>query len=170
MLGVGLLLNRYRFWWPAFLCVLVHRDAALICLRGFNLNTTMVNIDNESSSSWNEKIHPDYAPDHAPDHAPSKNKSCWRRWSVVIIAALMLLILALALGLGLGLGLQQNETEADVIVDLGYSKYRGQAFSDGTCQWLGMRYAAAPVGQLRFAAPRGPPTAKKVQPALAVSR
>ena len=122
----------------------------------------MGDIDNGSSRSWNEKSD--------PDHAPPKNKSWWRRWWVVISAALMFFILALALGLGLGLGLQHNEAGADVIVDLGYSKYRGQAFSDGTSQWLGMRYAAAPVGQLRFAAPRGPPTTKKVQPALAVSR
>ena len=84
----------------------------------------------------------------------------------------MLLILALALGLGigLGLGLRHDGAGADVIVDLGYTKYRGQAFHDGISQWLGMRYAAAPVGQLRFASPRPAPSMTKVQSALAVSR
>lgn len=126
----------------------------------------MANIDNESSSSWNEKSD--------QDHAPTESKSWWRRWCIVLSAALMLLILALALGLGLGLGLGLRHdgagAGADVIVDLGYTKYRGQAFDDGTSQWLGMRYAAAPVGQLRFASPRPAPSTKKVQSALAVGR
>lgn len=122
----------------------------------------MQTIDNESSSSWNEK--------GGQNEAPSKSKYLWRRRCVVISAALMLFLLALALGLGLGLGLRVNEAGTDVNVDLGYSVYRGKAFKDGTSQWLGMRYAAAPVGQLRFAAPIGPPLTKKVQPAMAVSR
>lgn len=81
----------------------------------------------------------------------------------------MMFILALALGLGVGLGLLVDGAGANVVVDLGYSKYRGQAFLDGTSQWLGIRYAAAPVGKLRFAAPRAPSSTDKVQSALAVS-
>ena len=84
----------------------------------------------------------------------------------------MLFILALSLGLGLGLGLASGNdgTGTDAIIDLGYSKYRGKVFSDGTSQWLGMRYAAAPVGQLRFAAPMNPPSTKGLLPAVSVSR
>lgn len=122
----------------------------------------MVNIDNESASSWDEKSD--------RDSAPTECKSWLRRWWIIISVAVMLSILALALGLGLGLGLRHDGAGSDVIVDLGYTKYRGQAFNDGTSQWLGMRYAAAPVGQLRFASPRPAPSTNKVQPALAVSR
>ncbi|KAH7143732.1 Alpha/Beta hydrolase protein [Dactylonectria macrodidyma] len=41
-------------------------------------------------------------------------------------------------------------------VDLGYSKYRGKTYSNGVTQWLGMRYAAPPLGDLRFSAPQDP--------------
>ncbi|GAD92661.1 triacylglycerol lipase [Paecilomyces variotii No. 5] len=44
----------------------------------------------------------------------------------------------------------------DTLVDLGYAKYHGQAFSNGISRWLGIRYAAPPVGDLRFAAPQDP--------------
>ncbi|EXJ88813.1 cholinesterase [Capronia epimyces CBS 606.96] len=43
-------------------------------------------------------------------------------------------------------------------VKLGYASYQGVKHSKGITQWLGMRYAAAPVGELRFAAPQDPPT------------
>jgi hypothetical protein len=89
-----------------------------------------------------------------------------------MVAALMLFILALALslGLGLGLGVRDDDSGTDTIVDLGYSKYRGRAFNDRTSQWLGVRYAAAPIGQLRFAATRNPRPTNQVQPAVKVSR
>lgn len=41
------------------------------------------------------------------------------------------------------------------LVDLGYSTYQGRV-SAGIAQWLGIRYAAPPVGSLRFAAPQDP--------------
>ncbi|KAJ9272283.1 hypothetical protein DTO212C5_1468 [Paecilomyces variotii] len=44
----------------------------------------------------------------------------------------------------------------DTLVDLGYAKYKGQAFSNGISQWLGIRFAAPPIGDLRFAAPQDP--------------
>lgn len=80
---------------------------------------------------------------------------------------ILLTALALGLGLGLGLGLKQNagDTGADAIVDLGYAKYRGKVLGDGTSHWLGMRYAAAPVGQLRFAAPQDPELTHTIQAA-----
>ncbi|KFA65781.1 hypothetical protein S40285_06123 [Stachybotrys chlorohalonatus IBT 40285] len=49
------------------------------------------------------------------------------------------------------------------MVDLGYSRYRGQASSQGVSQWFGMRYAAPPVGQLRFMPPQDPPREMQVQ-------
>ncbi|KAF9894211.1 hypothetical protein FE257_007713 [Aspergillus nanangensis] len=44
----------------------------------------------------------------------------------------------------------------NAVVDLGYARYRGQRNSNGVSEWLGIRYAAPPVGNLRFSAPREP--------------
>ncbi|KAE9363403.1 triacylglycerol lipase-like protein [Stipitochalara longipes BDJ] len=41
-------------------------------------------------------------------------------------------------------------------VDLGYSKYQGADAANGVSQWLGIRYAAPPIGNLRFRAPADP--------------
>ncbi|KAK8099805.1 hypothetical protein PG999_010179 [Apiospora kogelbergensis] len=43
------------------------------------------------------------------------------------------------------------------LVDLKYTKLQGTALANGATQWLGVRYAAPPVGALRFAAPIDPP-------------
>ncbi|KAJ6145243.1 hypothetical protein N7470_009138 [Penicillium chermesinum] len=51
-------------------------------------------------------------------------------------------------------------------VDLGYARYRGYSTSNGISQWLGMRYAAAPTGRLRFEAPHDPPSVEGIQEAL----
>ena len=42
------------------------------------------------------------------------------------------------------------------LVDVSYSKYQGVALENGITQWMGVRYAAPPVGDLRFAAPCDP--------------
>lgn len=42
------------------------------------------------------------------------------------------------------------------LVDVCYSKYEGVSLENGITQWLGVRYAAPPVGNLRFAAPVDP--------------
>ncbi|KAH0282788.1 triacylglycerol lipase [Aureobasidium namibiae CBS 147.97] len=42
------------------------------------------------------------------------------------------------------------------LVDVSYSKYQGVPLANGITEWLGMRYAAPPVGNLRFAAPVDP--------------
>ncbi|KAH8819024.1 triacylglycerol lipase [Xylogone sp. PMI_703] len=44
------------------------------------------------------------------------------------------------------------------VVDLGYTRYQGTVLENGITQWLGMRYAAPPLGPLRFRAPRDPPS------------
>jgi hypothetical protein len=56
-------------------------------------------------------------------------------------------------------------TAITVTVDLSYSAYEGLTRPNGITQWLGMRYAAAPVGGLRFAAPQDPPAVDGVQKA-----
>ncbi|KAK8113582.1 triacylglycerol [Apiospora sp. TS-2023a] len=45
----------------------------------------------------------------------------------------------------------------DPLVDLKYTKLQGTPLGNGATQWLGVRYAAPPVGDLRFAAPIDPP-------------
>lgn len=49
-----------------------------------------------------------------------------------------------------------NSEPGSPTIDLGYSKYRGVRLPGGVDQFLGMRYARAPVGELRFRAPREP--------------
>ncbi|KAJ8061340.1 hypothetical protein OCU04_010403 [Sclerotinia nivalis] len=49
------------------------------------------------------------------------------------------------------------------IVDLGYAQYRGTLLSSGITQYLGMRYASPPLGDLRFRAPRPPQRTSGVQ-------
>jgi carboxylesterase type B len=61
--------------------------------------------------------------------------------------------------------LSTSSAKLSVQVDLGYSKYDGVALSSGITQWLGMRYAAPPVGRLRFTPPQDPPHTEEVQKA-----
>lgn len=90
-------------------------------------------------------------------------------WRIVLATATVLLALALILGLSLGLTLDREHHGGsgirefhggsgilDPIVDLGYSVYQGNTYNDGVSQWLGIRYAAPPTGNLRFAAPQDP--------------
>ncbi|KAJ5166560.1 uncharacterized protein N7482_005341 [Penicillium canariense] len=51
------------------------------------------------------------------------------------------------------------------VVDLGYTSYEGRSLGGGISQWLGVRYAAPPVGDLRFAAPQDPLVEKGIQQA-----
>jgi hypothetical protein len=55
------------------------------------------------------------------------------------------------------------------IVDLGYAKYQGTVLEAGVTQFLGMRYAAPPLGDLRWRAPQDPPHVDGVQDATQVS-
>ena len=54
------------------------------------------------------------------------------------------------------------------IVDLGYARYQGKALPNGISQWLGIRYAAPPLKNLRFEAPQDPPSVDGVQDASTV--
>ncbi|KAL2803088.1 Alpha/Beta hydrolase protein [Aspergillus granulosus] len=46
--------------------------------------------------------------------------------------------------------------QVSTVVDLGYSQYQGTALPSAVNQFLGMRYAAPPLGQLRWRAPQDP--------------
>ena len=51
----------------------------------------------------------------------------------------------------------------DLLVDVGNTKYLGTALPNDISQWLGIRYAAAPLGDRRFRAPVDPPVNDTVQ-------
>ncbi|KAF9784257.1 hypothetical protein IL306_007567, partial [Fusarium sp. DS 682] len=51
------------------------------------------------------------------------------------------------------------------VVDVSYSKYKGTDNGNGVTQWLGMRYAAPPLGDLRFMPPQDPPRSRKTKDA-----
>ncbi|KAF5027064.1 hypothetical protein F66182_833 [Fusarium sp. NRRL 66182] len=53
----------------------------------------------------------------------------------------------------------------DPTVDLGYSKYKGTNLGNGVSQWVGIRYAAPPLKNLRFELPQEPIRTRTVQDA-----
>lgn len=53
----------------------------------------------------------------------------------------------------------------DPLVNLGYTSYKGTERGNGITDWLGMRYAAPPLGKLRFSAPQDPLRNSSVQSA-----
>ncbi|RAH60642.1 carboxylesterase [Aspergillus piperis CBS 112811] len=53
-------------------------------------------------------------------------------------------------------------------VDLGYARYRGIRLPAGVDEYLGMRYAAPPLGQRRFRAPADPISTSYIQDAFEV--
>ncbi|KAJ7465886.1 Alpha/Beta hydrolase protein [Mycena latifolia] len=74
-------------------------------------------------------------------------------------------ICALLLGAGPAV-----DAAATPIIDLGYARYQGTIdTSTNITTFLGIRYAAAPTGELRFRAPQPPPNATGVQQATAQS-
>lgn len=59
---------------------------------------------------------------------------------------------------------------ASPIVDLGYAIYRGERLGEADVdQYLGMRYAAPPLGELRFRAPQDPMPESGIQNASSVN-
>jgi carboxylesterase type B len=52
----------------------------------------------------------------------------------------------------------QQVAAVDLVVDLGYAKYRGSEVGEGVSRWAGMRYArsASRVDGMRFVAPQDP--------------
>ncbi|KAI3392679.1 hypothetical protein diail_5319 [Diaporthe ilicicola] len=73
---------------------------------------------------------------------------------------------ARAVVLALLTGAPQLAQAVDVTVGLDYSTYIGTAQSGtGVTEWLGIRFAAPPLGDLRFARPQDPPVVSTPQPA-----
>jgi Carboxylesterase family len=68
------------------------------------------------------------------------------------------------------LSASQPDTSRQPVVDLGYSKYQGIKLASDINQYLGMRYASPPIGNLRFRAPAEPLTTTGIQNATAVCR
>lgn len=56
------------------------------------------------------------------------------------------------------------------LVDVGNTKYLGVALPSGISQWLGVRFAAPPTGELRFRRPADPPQNSTTQAADAVGK
>lgn len=54
-------------------------------------------------------------------------------------------------------------------VSLDYATYQGRRLPAGVDEYLGLRYAAAPLGDLRFRGPQDPETVSGVQDASKVS-
>lgn len=76
----------------------------------------------------------------------------------------ILYILSLFVTFVLSLPAEPNQD----VVDLGYSSYQGTSLDNGVSRWLGIRYAAPPVGDLRFRAPKDPLKTTTLQMATAV--
>jgi hypothetical protein len=94
----------------------------------------------------------------------------WKHYTIfALILLLPVIIIALSLGLTLGRkhGAPTHHSYPPIDVDLGYTQYEGSILPSGINQWLGMRYAAPPLGELRFKAPQDPPNSSK-QTALKV--
>lgn len=71
--------------------------------------------------------------------------------------------LAVSLALPLYILCSANPTPTSPIIDLGYARYRGSTnTTSGYDTFFGMRFAAPPVGNLRFRAPQPPPTTSVV--------
>ena len=73
------------------------------------------------------------------------------------------------LSLAEGSPLRSHRSSTSPLVDLGYAQYEGTALNTGVNQFLGIRYAAPPVDDLRWRAPHTPPRQDGIQKAQQVS-
>jgi acetylcholinesterase len=60
-------------------------------------------------------------------------------------------------------------TTSPPVVNLGYATYQGTRLAAGVDQYLGMRFAAPPLGDLRFRGPADPVPVSGVQDASEVN-
>lgn len=113
--------------------------------------------ESQSCIATDEKLH--------IQKKPSRRK-LWLGLGAILIMIATALVIAICLTLRQQI---QRNKGSDFFVDLGYSRYSGKSFKDGTSQWLGIRYAAPPVGNLRFAAPQDLLRNTTIQQAIEVS-
>ncbi|KAJ0168518.1 putative secreted lipase [Colletotrichum tanaceti] len=94
-----------------------------------------------------------------PQSSMQMRKFDWRRFSMpVAVASMILAVLATVLYLNIREHLTARD-EANlprVTVDLGYARYSGNVLPNRVNQFLGMRFAAPPIGNLRWRAPQDP--------------
>jgi hypothetical protein len=135
-----------------------------------------------SGLSQNGPHHPSDVPPSEYNLLQSHEKSKWNplaittwtfRYScvcfVVFIFAMVLPIVLITTLLVLTHHAHRAAANIDFTVDLGYAKYTGTSAADNKIvKWLGIRYAAPPVGTLRFKAPQDPIVNNTVQVANAV--
>ncbi len=89
-------------------------------------------------------------------------------WGTFTLILVLLVVPALVLGLFFRLAKRMDSQNLSLKVDLGYSQYQGTNAANRVSQWLGIRYAAPPVGDLRFRAAADPLVNHTVQIADAV--
>lgn len=77
-------------------------------------------------------------------------------WACFTIILILMFVPAIVLGLFFRLEKRTGAGNVTLTVDLGYSKYQGAYAANGVSQWFGIRYAAPPVGDLRFRAAADP--------------
>ncbi|KAH6873900.1 Alpha/Beta hydrolase protein [Thelonectria olida] len=112
-------------------------------------------------------------PLHIPIVKPKRN------WKLILLLVVppVIVVVALSLALGFCYGLHHKEEvvlpheEEDnglvpgPVIDLGYSRYQGLDLHNGVSEFLGMRYAKPPTGDLRWRAPVDPEQTSEIQSA-----
>ncbi|KAH7314164.1 triacylglycerol lipase-like protein [Rhexocercosporidium sp. MPI-PUGE-AT-0058] len=84
-----------------------------------------------------------------------------QRW--LMVASIIIAISAV----GVAVWPVHKDQKFQSLVDLGYSEYQGTVLESRVTQYLGMRYAAPPVGNLRFRKPAKPFKSEEIQDATA---
>ncbi|CAH0016297.1 unnamed protein product [Clonostachys rhizophaga] len=120
---------------------------------------------------------PDIAdPEHQPAAAVTQPK--WTRYLppvffLAVFLALLFLLVFLLIPSPMGITGSQpareepedSDASNNPVVDLGYSRYAGTYLSNGVSQYLGIRYARPPTGDLRWRAPVEPEQTEGIQKA-----
>ncbi|ROW18363.1 hypothetical protein VPNG_00195 [Cytospora leucostoma] len=108
------------------------------------------------------------AEQRATGRAPGGGRRPWWKTRAAYVsyavAAVLFVLFVVLLVLGL-LGYLTKHGHKDPHVKLGYATYVGTTVNGSINRFLGMRYAAAPVGDLRWRAPAAPPTSTTRQQA-----
>lgn len=157
------------------------------------MSTTVVTPKVPAVSSEESRRTSDHSAE--PPEQPPVNKPKRKRWIIFLSIAGVAIVVILALTLGLYFGLKKssggggsnqesqdgtstgsndstdsnnngtNHAIEDSVVDLGYSKYRGRELGNGITVFLGMRFAKAPIDDLRWRAPVAPESTEGIQSA-----